>query len=283
MANTVIKTTDMAKVQNIEFTSRFTDNITRLQIVLGLMAPIAKQPGTVLKIYKTTGTLDTTDAAEGEVLALSEYKRTAVAVNEMTLHKRAKESSVEAVAMYGYDEAVAKTDEQFIKDIQKGIRSDFYTLLGTGTGTATGTSFQAAIASAWAALLVAFEDTDATPVYFVNPSDIADYLGKATISTQTAFGFSYLQDFLGMGMVVIDSLVPAKTVYATAQENLNLYYADAATFDGFGFATDATGLIGVNHTPEMSNVTARTTAVYGVSLWAEYVDRIVKATIAAGV
>ena len=61
------------------------------------------------------------------------------------------------------------------------------------------------------------------------------------------------------------------------------YHGDPnARKHGFGFAADATGLIGVNHTPEMSNVTARTTAVYGVSLWAEYVDRIVKATIAAG-
>lgn len=280
MAETnLIKTDQMVKIQNKEFLTRFQENLSRLTRVLGLTNPIRKQAGTVLKMYKTTGELNTANAAEGEDIPLSEYQRVVVGTTELTIQKRAKATTLEAIANYGYEEAVSKTDEQFIRDIQKGILSDFYGSLATGRTNISEATLQGLFAQMWAQMGVMFQDTTATPVYFVNPLDIADYVGAATVTDQTQFGAAYLMQFTGIGPVVVDSLVPVGTVYGTATENLNLYYLDPASIQGFGFATQQPGYIGVKHTPFDKNVTLRTTAVYGYQLWAEYADRIVIGTI----
>lgn len=278
-AENTITTADMSKIQNVEFATRFQDSLSRLTEALGIANPVAQKPGTVLKMYKTVGTANTTDVAEGEDIPLSNYKRKAVDTAELTIHKRAKATTLEAIAKYGYEEAVAKTDDQFVKDIQAGILADFYGYLAKGTGKAEGANLQQTFAKAWGQLAVLHKDTVANPVYFVNPLDIADYVGTAAITDQTNFGASYLYAFTGVGPVVADVLVPQGTVYATSQENLNLFYVDPADFVGFDFVTVDPGYIGVKHTPFDANATLRTTAAYGYQLWAEYEDRIVVASI----
>ena len=59
---------------------------------------------------------------------------------------------------------------------------------------------------------------------FMNPLDVADYLTKAQITLQTAFGMTYVENFLGLGTVIFDSKVPKGTIYATAKDNIVLYY-----------------------------------------------------------
>ena len=71
------------------------------------------------------------------------------------------------------------TMSALLKDVQKGIKKDFFDMLATGTGAATGATFQAAIAQTWGKLQVLFEDTDIDAVYFMNPEDVADYLSSA--------------------------------------------------------------------------------------------------------
>ena len=276
----LIKSADVTvKVRDIEFIKMFNDNISRLQTALGLFRRIARDPGTNLKAYKTTGTLeDGSGIGEGELIPLSKYKREVADVAELSFNKWRKETSYEAIQSAGYNEAIAETDAKMIQDIQKAIRTQIYEFLKTGTGTASGDNLQKAIANTWGALNVAFEDTSATPVYFVHPLDIATYLGGAQITTQTAFGFSYVENFLGMGRVIIDSNIDQGTLIATASENLNLYYAPAST-QGFDFTTDETGLIGVHHDVEYSNLTTDTVAVSALTLFPEYLDRIFVTTI----
>ena len=278
----LIKKTDLARVREIDFTLMFTESLRKLTEALGVTRKVAKQAGTVLKSYKATGTLEEGKIAEGETIPLSKYTTEAVNYGEITLKKWRKATSAEAIIERGYDQAVGMTTERMLKDVQKGIRKDFFTFLATGTGTATGAGLQAALAQTWGKLQTLFEDDDIQAVHFINPLDIADYLATATITTQTAFGMTYIEDFLGMGKVFMNSSVPKGTIYSTAQDNLVLYYVPVNGADlneAFSFTSDETGYIGIHEEPDYTNMTASDTVVNGMTLFAERLDGVVKTTI----
>jgi hypothetical protein len=281
----LIKKADLVRVREIEFTEMFGYSIKKLMEALGVTRKIAKQAGTVLKSYKATGTLEDGAVAEGETIPLSKYKTEAVNYQEITLKKWRKATSAEAITDRGYDQAVEMTTDEMLKDVQKGIRKDFFTFLAAGTGTATGATFQAALAQAWGQLQVLFEDDEIGAVYFLNPLDVADYLATANITLQTAFGMTYVENFLGLGTVIFNSSVPKGKIYATAKDNLVLYYIPVNGADlgeVFDFTTDATGYIGIHEEPDYTNMTASDTVINGMVLFAERMDGIVVGTISAG-
>lgn len=286
MADTnLIKKSDLARVREIEFTEMFGYSIKKLMEALGVTRKIAKQAGTTLKTYKASGTLASGAVAEGDTIPLSKYKTEAVTYKEITLKKWRKATSAEAIIERGYDQAVSDTTDAMLKDVQKGIRKDFFTFLATGTGRATGATFQAALAQAWGQLQVLFEDDEIGAVYFMNPLDVADYLATANITTQTAFGMTYVEDFLGLGTVIFNSSVPKGKIYATAKDNIVLYYIPVNGADlneAFTFTSDDTGYIGIHESPDYTNMTASDTVVNGMELFAERLDGIVVATISAG-
>lgn len=280
----LIKKTDLARVREIDFTLMFTESLRKLTEALGVTRKVAKQAGTMLKTYKATGTLEDGAVAEGDTIPLSKYTTEAVSYGEITLKKWRKATSAEAIIERGYDQAVGMTTERMLKDVQKSIRKDFFTFLGTGTGTATGAGLQAALAQTWGKLQTLFEDDDIQAVHFINPLDIADYLATATITTQTAFGMTYIEDFLGMGKVFMNSSVPKGTIYSTAQDNLVLYYVPVNGADlneAFSFTSDETGYIGIHEEPDYTNMTASDTVVNGMTLFAERLDGVVKTTVTA--
>lgn len=281
----LIKKADLARVREIEFTEMFGYSIKKLMEALGVTRKIAKQAGTVLKSYKATGTLEDGAVAEGETIPLSKYKTEAVNYKEITLKKWRKATSAEAITDRGYDQAVEMTTDEMLKDVQKGIRKDFFAFLATGTVTATGATFQAALAQAWGQLQVLFEDDEIGAVYFLNPLDAADYLATANITLQTAFGMTYVENFLGLGTVIFNSSVPKGKIYATAKDNIVLYYIPVNGADlgeVFDFTTDATGYIGIHEEPDYTNMTASDTVINGMALFAERMDGIVVGTISAG-
>lgn len=286
MADTnLIKKTDLARVREIEFTEMFGYSIKKLMEALGVTRKIAKQAGTTLKTYKASGTLEDGAVAEGETIPLSKYKTEPVTYKEITLKKWRKATSAEAIIERGYDQAVSDTTDAMLKDVQKGIRKDFFTFLATGTGEAGGATFQAALAQAWGQLQVLFEDDEIGAVYFMNPLDVADYLATANITTQTAFGMTYVENFLGLGTAIFNSSVPKGKIYATAKDNIVLYYIPVNGADlneAFTFTSDDTGYIGIHESPDYTNMTASDTVVNGMELFAERLDGIVVATISAG-
>jgi hypothetical protein len=280
-ANT-IKAADLAKVRDVDFTERFSASIATLMKMLGVTRKIEKKAGEILKAYKVTGTLQSGVVAEGEIIPLSKYNTTYEPIGEAVLKKWRKETTAEAISSKGFGQAVNDTNDKMLKDIQKGVRSNFVSFLATGTGTASGVGLQAALAQAWGQLQVLFEDTAIQAVYFMNPLDVADYLGAAQISTQTAFGMSYVENFLGMGTVILASDIPKGKVYATAAENIVLYYIPVTSSDmaqAFDLTADATGLIGIHTGATYNNLTAETVAASGVGLFAEMLDGIVISTI----
>lgn len=286
MAETnLIKKADLARAREIEFTYNFSENVRKLIEALGVTRKIAKQAGTVLKAYKAVGTLASGAIGEGETIPLSKYSTQPVTFGELTLKKWRKATSAEAIVERGYDQAVEMTTDRMLRDVQKAIRADLFSFLAIGTGTATGADLQNALAQAWGQLQVKFEDDGGNSmVYFVNPLDIADYLGAAQICTQTAFGMTYVEDFLGLGTVIMNASVPKGKLYATAKENIVLYYIPVNGADlgeAFDFTSDETGYIGIHETPDYTNMTASDTVVNGMVFFAERIDGVVVGTIGA--
>lgn len=278
----LITSADLAKAREVDFTYTFNQSIKKLMEALGVTRRIAKQAGTVLKAYKATGTLQDGNVAEGDLIPLSKYTTEPVNLKEITLKKWRKATSAEAIIEKGYSQAVTMTTDEMLKDVQKGIRKNFFDFLATGTGKATGSTFQATLAQAWGQLQVLFEDDEIAAVYFMNPLDVADYLATANISLQTAFGMTYVKDFLGLGTVIFNSSVPKGKIYATAADNIVLYYIavnGADLGEAFNFTSDETGLIGIHETPDYTNMTASDTVVSGIVLFAERIDGVVVGTI----
>ena len=281
----LIKKEDLVRAREIEFVTLFGESIKKLVEALGVTRKIPKQAGYTLKTYKAKGTLQDGTVAEGDLIPLSKYQTEAVSYAEIVLKKWRKATSAEAIIEKGYDQAVQMTTDRMLKDVQKGIRADFFTFLATGTGEATGATFQASLAQAWGQLQVLFEDDSIEAVYFMNPLDVADYLATAQITMQTAFGMTYVENFLGLGTVIFDSKVPEGTIYATAKENIVLYYVPVNGADlgnAFSFTADQTGLIGIHEEADYKHMTAEDTVMSGVVLFAERLDGIVKSTITPG-
>ena len=281
----LIKKEDLVRAREIEFVTLFGESIKKLVEALGVTRKIPKQAGYTLKTYKAKGTLQDGTVAEGDLIPLSKYQTEAVSYAEIVLKKWRKATSAEAIIEKGYDQAVQMTTDRMLKDVQKGIRTDFFTFLATGTGNATGATFQAALAQAWGQLQVLFEDDSIEAIYFMNPLDVADYLATAQITTQTAFGMTYVENFLGLGTVIFDSKVPEGTIYATAKDNIVLYYVPVNGADlenAFSFTADQTGLIGIHEEADYKHMTAEDTVMSGVVLFAERLDGIVKSTITPG-
>lgn len=277
------KTGDFAKAGSIDFTERFGTNLSKLTEALGVTRKIPLSNGMVIKTYKSTVTMAADNAVgEGEDIPLSKVKTEPADVIELTFNKYRKAASVEAIAKHGYDQAIVESDEKLLKEIQKGVRTDFFNFLATGTGEATAINLQAAFARAWGKVQTLFEDDAVQTIVFVNPEDIADHLATADVSVQNAFGLQYIQNFAGVDTVFINTSVPKGTIYATAPENIVLAYVRISGGEigkAFDFTTDELGLIGVTHDVQTKNLTAETVALSGIKLFTERLDGVVKITI----
>ena len=284
----VITTAQMKKVREVDFVDQFThNNLSKLIEVLGVTRKIPMMEGTTMYVYSTTGTLQSGAVNEGDVIPLSKYETAKTAVGDITLKKWRKAVTAEAIKKSGYDAAVRETDTALLRDVQKGIRADFFTFLNgtvTGSTTVTGTNLQTALANAWGQLQTKFEDDTAEAVYFVNPEDVASYLGTANITTQTAFGMNYVENFLGLGTVIITSRVTKGTFVATAKENIVMYYLtmNGDLANAFDLTTDELGYVGISSgNPTKERAQIETLVMDGVQFLVEYAAGVVKGTISA--
>ena len=284
-ATNTILSTDTAQVRMIAFNLLFNGSLTKFMEAMGITRKIPVQEGAALKAVKITGTLQDGTVAEGDLIPLSKYKAEEVAVAEAVLNKWRKSTTAEAILKGGYDQAVGATTDKMVKDVQKKIRSDLFTFMATGTGTATGTGLQAALANGWGKLQVLFEDDSVDTVYFLNPMDVSDYLGTAQVTMQTAFGMNYIENFLGLGTVFLNSNVPEGKYYATAKENIVAYYINVASGDiknAFQLTTDASGYIGIREYADNDHACINDLVMSGVTFFPERLDGVVVGTIAGG-
>lgn len=282
---------DLEPVISIDHTNQLVAGIKSLLTVLGIvdMKPMAE--GTTVKMYKTTQKNPPDQVAEGEVIGLTKVERKLVKTFELVLKKFRKSTTAEAIQKVGKDKAVNETDTVFMRNIQKGIKADFFTFIKAGTGVATNlaekkatasNSIQGAIAGVWAKLSAYFEDMDVEPIYFLNPLDIATYLANTAITVQTAFGFQYVKNFLGLGTVVLDNSVEVGKVKGTVKQNLNAVYipTSGAVGSTFGMTSDETGMVAMKHFLDDKTAAINTLVFEGVTFYAEDASGIFTAPIA---
>lgn len=279
-AKTVTKTKLVA--QSIDFVEQFNGNITKLMEILGVARKTPMNVGANIKLYKSTVTLGGDTVAEGEVIPLSEVKKELASTKELTFAKYRKMVTGEAIQSSGFSAAVSDTDNELLKKVQAKVKADLIATFATGTGTAKGSSFQLAVSKALGQLAVAFEDDDIQSVVLANPVDFYDYLGAAPITLQTGFGMNYIQNFLGVNTIILSNAVPAKTIYATASQNINVFFANVASGDlasAFELQADATGLIGIGHTPVNNSLSYESVVVSAVAAFPERLDGVIVGTI----
>lgn len=278
--NTILST-DIEPGISIDFTTRISNNIKSLMAILDITELEPMASGNQIKLYTMSKTNTPSQVAEGEVIPLTKIDRKLAKTIELTLKKYRKNTTAEAIQRVGRDLAVNATDEKMILEVQKDIKSAFYTALGTGTGTAEGTNLQTVLANLWAALQTRYDDMDVSPVYFIHPNDAADYLGNAQVTMQTAFGFTYVENFLGLGTAIITPKVTEGSPVATAKENINGAYVPAGgdVAQTFNLTFDSTGLVGMTHQVQTSNASVDTLMFSGVVFFPEYVDGVFKGTI----
>ena len=288
-ANLIMKNDIQVKAREIDFVTRFERNWEHLREILGIMRPIKKTPGAVLKSKYAEGTLQNGNVGEGEEIPYSKFVVKEKPYVEMTIEKYAKAVSIEAIKDHGYENAVQMTDDEFLFQLQTNVTERFYNYLKTGTLSFTETTFQMALAMAKGRVENKFKQMHRNVtgvVGFVNILDVYEYIGAAGISIQNQFGFQYVKDFLGFNTIFLlsDSEIPRGTVIATPAENIVLYYVDPNESDfakaGLVYTVSGeTNLIGFHTQGNYHTAVSESFAIMGLTLFAEYIDAVAVGTI----
>lgn len=265
-------TTDVAPEISIDIVSELSNGYRALAEILGITRMDAVPEGGSVKVYKSAikGDLPA-QVAEGDLINLTEVERVATPVT-MTLKKYRKLVTAEAIQRSGRENAIYDTDRALLKAVRSDIKYDFYNMLADISASASGaTSVQSQLAKNWAGLQMYFEDEDIEPVHFISVEDASEYLGTAQITTQTEFGFTYVENFLGLGTVVISPNVDAKHIYSTAKENLHCAFvpANGAIGQEFELTSDESGLVGVTHDRVNDRASIGSLMMTGVKFFAE--------------
>lgn len=276
------------RAREIDFVTSFGRNFQALLDVMGISRAIRKENGSVLRVRTASGTLQSGEVAEGELVPLSQYEVTEKDFDKIKILKYKKGVTIEAIAEKGYEAAVAMTDEEFRSDLQNVVLNKFYDQLKAGSLVGHETSWQMAVSMAIGRVRDKFETMGRTATgtaVWVNTLDVYKYLGAAEISMQTAFGMNYVQNFLGADVVFISSQIPEDVVIATPLNNLVAYYVDPSDSEfaraGLVYTTDpTTGFIGFHTQGNYDRVISEMDAIMGLRIFAEYQDAI--AYIAVG-
>lgn len=277
--------------RELDFVTRFGESWKALQEVLGIMRPIKKENGAVLRSYTASVDLEDGDVPAGAVIPYSKATVTEATFGEIKIKKYAKAVTIEDVNEYGEEVAIQKTDKAFLNELQGNLIEDFYGTILNDVHAMTGTqsTFQMAIAMAIGKVVDKFKkmrkDSSAVVVW-VNTLDVYEYVGAAGITLQNAFGIQYVKDFLGADTMIVSSEIPRGKVIAIPVENLILYYIDPATQFarlGLTYTTDGeTNLIGFKANPNYSTAVGESFALQGMKLWFEYADGVDIETINSG-
>ena len=275
--------------REIDFVTRFGKNWDALRKILGIVRPIRKTPGTKLVSYTASVTLADGDVGAGNVIPYSKSTVTKAAESDLELEKYAKAVPIEDVNKYGAEIAIEKTDDAFLNELQSNVLTRFFNFLKTGTLTAAESSFQMGLAMARGMVIDKFNKLRRTVtdvVGFCNVLDAYKYLGAANITVQTAFGMTYIENFMGYSTLFLmsDPDIPRNMIIALPVENIDLYYVDPGDSEfaklGLNYTVAGeTNLIGFHANGNYSTAVGESFALMGMALWAEYLDGIAKITV----
>ena len=270
--------------KSVDYSNRFADELTGFAEALGITRPFAVQEGFKIQLYtKPEVDLADGDVAEGDIIPLSKVTPQPHSEKEITLKKYRKATSAEAIQRYGIDQAINLTDDALVGEIQKGIRDDLFAMVQAGQETENlSDGLQGALASAWGAVQVAFEDDVTGTVVFAHPLDVAETIANKELTLETRFGLNYYTDATGT-TVFTSTQVERGSIYATAPENLQIAYIPANGEYGraFGLVSDSTGYLGMKHFVHDESATQQTLVMSGVLMFPERVDGVIKVPLVA--
>ena len=278
--------------RELDFVTRFGANWEALRNIMGIMRPIRKVPGTILKSYTASISLESGAVDPGAVIPYSKSTIVESSLSDLSIEKYAKAVTIEEVAQYGAEIAIQKSDEAFLNELQNTVLTRFYSFLNTGSLTDSATTFQQGLALAKGLVLDKFQKMRKTVtevVGFCNIMDFYGYLGDADITIQTMFGLTYVQNFMGYRVIFLLSApdIPEGKIIAVPRENIDLYYIDPADSEfaqlGLNYAVAGeTNLIGFHVEGNYNTALGASFAVMGMALWAEYLDGIAVVTLPNG-
>ena len=284
MAGVTVSNNINVTAREIDFVTRFGLTWDALREIIGIMRPIRKEAGAILKSKKASVVLENGAVGEGEAVPYSVASVVEVPYAEMGLKKYAKAVSAEAIKNHGYDIAVAMTDKAFLNELQSNVMTEFYSYLRTGELTNVQTSYQMALAMARGLVTEKFSAMNLSVteiVGFANILDVYEYLGAANITVQNKFGFQYIKDFMGYNTIfLVDSnKLPRGKVISTPVENIVMYYVDPSMSDfaraGLSYTVQGeTPLLGFHTQGNYNTVVSECFALMGVVLFSEYLDGI---------
>ncbi|MGO5547987.1 hypothetical protein ACTQW9_01705 [Lachnospiraceae bacterium LCP19S3_B12] len=275
------------RAREIDFVTSFGKNLQALLDVMSIARMIRKENGSVLKTKKVSGTLKSGEVAEGDEIPLSQYTVEETPFDTIRIEKYRKGVSIEAIAEKGYDAAVQSTDDEFKSDLINKVSDRFYAQLKAGSLVGHETTWQMAVAMAIGKVIDKFQKMKRTATgvaLWVNTLDVYKYIGAANITLQTAFGFKYIQDFMGADVVFISSEIPENVVVATPLNNIVAYYVDPGDSEfvraGLQYTTDTeTGFIGFHAQGTYERAISDMFAIMGLRLFCEYQDAIAYITV----
>lgn len=285
-ASQTFKASSIAKIPEIDFVNRFNEQIAKLIEALGLTRRITLNQGSIIRRYDwdKTKALASGTVAEGDLIPLTDVALKEVNPIVVGFNKYRKQVTGELIQLVGQDMAITQTDAQLVKLIQKDIRKQFFANVKSGATAKTqtvGAGLQGALAEVKGQLDTVFEDYGSQQVIVLaNPTDIAEYLGTASLTTNTAFGMSYLTPFVGVTVLSFTD-VPAGHIYATVPENLILAHANVSGVVGSAFelTADQTGLVGITHEVVKDRFAIDTVAISGLTMLAEIPSGVIDMTL----
>lgn len=289
MAGLTVTTDFDVEARKNDFVTVFAQKWNALREIMGVTRPIRKEPGTVLRSYRASLTLEDGNVDEGAEIPLSKAHVEEVAHADLKVLKYGKGISLEDVDKYGPEIAIEKTDEEFTNELIGKILSGFYAFALTGELKNTASDFQMGIALAIGSVKNKFKTMrkDATKiVVYVNTMDAYRYLGAAQLSVQNAFGLDYIKNFMGAETMILagEDDIPSGTIVAIPVSNIVDYYTDpshsAYARMGLKYTVNAEApMLGFAIEGDYSHASGYSWAIMGHTLWAEYLDAIAVVTI----
>lgn len=277
---------DLGEIKSIDFVNRFETGIRELLTLLGVtrLEPLSRDMK--IQMYKWTTTLKDGVVAEGEDIPLSKVTRAKDKSHQVVFNKWRRAVSAESIARHGASLAIDQADNKLLRQIQGGIKTKFVDFLGTAPTKINGVGLQKALANSWGKLNTFEEFDGAQFVSFVNPMDVATYLGdtKVLADASNVFGMTLLKNFLGASNVIVLNAVPEGKIYSTAVDNIVLAYLDMKASDlGDIFVdfVDETGFISATRGRTLRNATYESLFMNAMVLFPEIPTGVVEATIDA--
>lgn len=289
MANETKSANIQVRPVEIEFVTRFAENMNKFLALFGITRKIEKENGSVLKRKRASLILQDGVTGEFQATPYSEANVVEETFGTIELERFKKGVSLKAISEKGAQAAIRDTDNIFRTKLLKKATSTLYTQLKAGELTYVASSFQMALSMAKGLVVNAFDalELDITEVVgFANILDVYEYLGSANITTQMAFGFEYVENFLGFNRLFLmsDGAIPRGTVVATPVENLVDYYVDPSNEDfeeaGLPYVVDPLApFLGFKTVGNYDIGASDRYAIMANSVFAEYIDGIAVVTV----